>query len=103
MFLVPGIIVIRCVGTSKNSVLLIFRKRCFRELVAFFIKVAVSGCIQLPNINISLSSNCNSLWPAVRECLTGGFLCAVSLFHTCKSNRPNFGFKLTSWSLGILD
>ena len=78
MFLVPGIIVIRCVGTSKNSVLLIFRKRCFRELVAFFIKVAVSGCIQLPNINISLSSNCNSLWPAVRECLTGGFLRAVS-------------------------
>ena len=24
-------------------------------------------------------------------------------FHICKSNRPNFGFKLTSWSLGILE
>ena len=38
----------------------------------------------------------------VRECLTGGFLCAVSLFHICKSNRPNCGL-LTSWSLGILE
>ena len=27
----------------------------------------------------------------------------VSLFHICKSNRPNFGSKLTSWSLGILE
>lgn len=27
----------------------------------------------------------------------------VSLFHICKSNRPNFGFKLTSWSSGILE
>ena len=27
----------------------------------------------------------------------------VLLFHICKSNRPNFGFQLTSWSLGILE
>ena len=27
----------------------------------------------------------------------------VLLFHICKSNRPNFGFKLTFWSLGILE
>ena len=27
----------------------------------------------------------------------------VSLFHICKSNRPNFGFKLTSWSSGVLE
>ena len=28
---------------------------------------------------------------------------AVSPFHICKSDRPNFGFKLTSWSSGILE
>ena len=27
----------------------------------------------------------------------------VFLFHICKLNRPNFGFKLTSWSFGILE
>ena len=27
----------------------------------------------------------------------------VFLFHIYKSNRPNFGFKLTSWSSGILE
>ena len=27
----------------------------------------------------------------------------VSLCHIRKSNRPNFGFKLTSWSSGILE